>query len=74
VPKTREQIAYEIGISVTTLWRKMRDNKLSIPKGLVFPDSEEKIYALFKLLPPIKERNEKHIISHKAVLCLCLFC
>lgn len=49
MPKNREQIAAEIGVSVSTLWRRMKEHNLKIPKGPVFPKDEEKLKALFGL-------------------------
>ncbi len=43
MPKNREQIAAEIGVSVTTLWRKLKAYNIKLPKGPVFPRDEAEI-------------------------------
>ena len=47
-PKTRRQIAQELEISETTLWRKLKNAKVLIPSGLVFYENQKKIYRLFR--------------------------
>jgi len=44
--QTRKEIAAYLGISPTTLWRKLKNEKLSIPPGLVYPSDLKKIYDL----------------------------
>ncbi len=44
-PKTRREIASELGISYTTFWRILKKKKISLPKGLLFPIHQKKIYA-----------------------------
>jgi predicted DNA-binding protein (UPF0251 family) len=46
-PKTRKQIAQELGISETTLWRKLKNAELIIPSGLVLYEHQKKIFQLF---------------------------
>lgn len=52
MPKTREMIANELGISVPTLWRKIKNSELEIPRGPVFSIDEWRIKMLFNLVPP----------------------
>jgi predicted DNA-binding protein (UPF0251 family) len=47
-PKTRRQIAQELEISETTLWRKLKNAKVEIPAGLIFYEHQKKIYKLFR--------------------------
>lgn len=47
-PKTRLQIAHELGISTSTLWRILKQAELYIPSGLVFYEDQKKIYQLFR--------------------------
>lgn len=42
--KTRQEIAEELGISVTTLWRLLKKHKINLPSGLVYPDKQKEIY------------------------------
>ncbi len=58
-PKTREQIAYELGISVTTLWRRLKAHNIQLPKGLVFPQDQERIRAALGYISEDMKKNEK---------------
>lgn len=42
--KTRKEIASELGISTTTLWRKLKTKGLDIPSGLIYPNDQIRIY------------------------------
>ena len=41
--KTRTQIAQDLGISKTTLWRMLKTAPFTVKRGLIFPGQEEKI-------------------------------
>jgi predicted site-specific integrase-resolvase len=43
-PKTRQQMAQEIGVSYSTFWRWLQKNKIQLPRGLIYPIEQEKIY------------------------------
>lgn len=45
-PKTRQQIATEIGVSYSTFWRWLKKNNVALPKGLVYRSGQELIYKL----------------------------
>lgn len=48
-PKTRKEIADELGISYTTFWRLIKKLNISLPSGLIYPLKQEEIHkALFK--------------------------
>lgn len=42
-PLTRQQFAAQIGVSYTTLWRRLRKINLELPSGLLFPDDQHRI-------------------------------
>ena len=42
--KTRLEVADEYGISVRTLLRRLKRNKISLPHGSVFPNKLKEIY------------------------------
>jgi len=44
-PKTRKEIANELGISYTTFWRWLKKNEIVLPPGLIYPNMLKKIYA-----------------------------
>ena len=47
-PKTRIQIAQELGISYSTLWRLLKSRSIKLPNGLIYPAKQQEIYdALF---------------------------
>lgn len=45
--KTRQQIAIEYGISPRTLRRWLKQNEIYLPKRLLCPKEQEKIYKKF---------------------------
>ena len=59
-PKTKQQIANELGISMSTLKRKLKIYKLHVPRGLVCPDVQKDIYEQlgYKMLWRQKSRND----------------
>ncbi|HMQ49830.1 MAG TPA: helix-turn-helix domain-containing protein [Saprospiraceae bacterium] len=42
--KTRQQIADELGVSKTTLWRLLKRMEIELPNGLVYPKKQQEIY------------------------------
>lgn len=46
--KTRRELAEELGISVSTLWRVLKKSNLEVPSGLIFPNTEEEILKKLK--------------------------
>lgn len=46
--KTRRELAEELGISVSTLWRVLKKSNLEVPSGLIFPNTEEEILRKLK--------------------------
>lgn len=40
MPKTREEVSNEIGISRTTLWRLLKKHRIDLPSGLIYPKDE----------------------------------
>ncbi len=47
-PKTRIQIAQELEISYSTLWRLLKKLSIKLPNGLIYPAKQQEIYnALF---------------------------
>ena len=59
-PKSRQQIADELGIHISTLKRKIQKLDLEIPRGLIPPDLQEKLYEElgYKTLWDKMYRNE----------------
>jgi len=47
IPKTRQQIAQELGISYSTFKRWLKKNDINLPSGLVLPADQEIIYQKF---------------------------
>jgi len=45
--KTRRQLANEFGMHVNTLMRKLKREGVELPKGLVCPKEQRRIYELF---------------------------
>lgn len=43
MPKTRSQIAAELGISTTTLWRKLKKAPFKLSSGLIYSYEEQLI-------------------------------
>ncbi|MCO6475348.1 MAG: helix-turn-helix domain-containing protein [Phaeodactylibacter sp.] len=43
-PKTRQEIANELGISYTTFWRWLKNNNIELPRGLVYPNKQKEIF------------------------------
>ena len=46
-PKTKHQIAQELGISLRTLQRWIKKNHLEVPRGLVCPQKQLEIKKKF---------------------------
>ena len=46
--KTRKEMAQELGISYSTFSRLIRKLKIMLPKGLIYPSTQEKIYTKLK--------------------------
>ncbi len=46
--RTRKELAEELGISVSTLWRVLKKSKLDIPPGLIYPSMVEEILKRLK--------------------------
>jgi len=46
-PKTKYQIAQELGISLRTLQRWIKKSDLEVPRGLVCPHKQKEIFEKF---------------------------
>ena len=46
-PKTKYQIAQELGISLRTLQRWIKKSELKVPRGLICPEKQNEIMARF---------------------------
>ena len=53
--KSRKEIAEELGISVKTLNKYLKEANVSIPKGLIRPTSQSLIYQTILNLPKISD-------------------
>ena len=42
--KTRQELASELGISYTTLYRWLKKNQIDLPSGLISPQNVQEIY------------------------------
>lgn len=42
--KTRKEMAHELNVSISTLYRRLRDLSFDIPNGLIPPDIQIRIY------------------------------
>jgi len=47
--KTRQQIADELGISRSTLYRKLKEHRINLPPGLVMPEDQHAIYRVLRV-------------------------
>lgn len=54
-PKTKNQIAQDLGISLRTLQRWIKKSNLKVPRGLVSPNKQAEIMERFGYL----EQNKK---------------
>lgn len=64
--KTRQEIADELGISVTTLWRLLKKHSIKLPSGLVYPDKQKEIYRQLLHSPAHREglsRSDDHVFD-----------
>ncbi|MEO1513919.1 MAG: hypothetical protein AAFV95_02865 [Bacteroidota bacterium] len=58
-PKPRRQLAHELGISYPTFWRLLKKKNIFLPKGLLSPESQEKIVnCYFELANDPKEKDQ----------------
>jgi len=48
--KTRQEIAKDLGMSEKTFRKKLKNSELDIPKGLISPRNQLKIYEFFGVL------------------------
>lgn len=55
--KTRQELADELGISYTTLYRWLKKFEIELPAGLITPHHIEKIYECFGF--PLPEEYEE---------------
>ncbi len=55
--KTRQQIAEEYGITPRTLRRWIKKNNINLPKRLICPQEQKKIYEAFG--PPVVKLPQK---------------
>jgi len=46
-PKTKQQIAADLGISLRTLQRWIRKSQIQVPRGLVSPKKQVEIFKTF---------------------------
>lgn len=46
-PKTKSQIAMDLGISLRTLQRWIKKSELNVPRGLVCPNKQKEIQEAF---------------------------
>jgi len=53
--KTRLEVAEEYGITVKTLLRRLKNSKITLPHGSIFPNKLKEIYV--KLGIPAKLNN-----------------
>ncbi len=58
-PKTKYQIAQDLGISLRTLQRWIKKSELSVPRGLVCPQKQIEILEKFGYLE--KKEDEKDV-------------
>lgn len=66
--KTRKEIAQHLGISTTTLWRKLKEGDVQIRSGLIYPEDEKRILHFFGITdePLIKStsgRRDNHLLK-----------
>ena len=48
--KSHQEMAAELGISRTTLWRRLAEHKIHVPKGLISPAKQHEIRAKLGLV------------------------
>lgn len=59
MPKTRKELAAELGISTVTLWRALKHSNLQIPPGYINQDVEQKILRYLGVIPPENPLSEE---------------
>lgn len=64
LPRTKSQMAHEMGICLRTFQRKLKKANLNIPRGLISPSSQLKIYQALEWFPTSTELNI-HIIKSR---------
>lgn len=47
IPKTKQQIAQDLGISLRTLQRWIGKSEIHVPRGLVSPKKQEELFKVF---------------------------
>ena len=50
-PKTKEQLADEMGLHPKTLQRHLKKADLNVPRGLIYPKEQMEIYERLGLKP-----------------------
>jgi hypothetical protein len=55
--KTRLQVAEEYGISVRTLLRRLKGNRISLPHGSIFPNKLKEIYYTLGVPAKLNSNN-----------------
>ncbi len=55
--KTRKQICAELGISPSTLRRKLQRLNIKLPAGDVSPKDQKKIYETFGFPPMVRKED-----------------
>ena len=56
--KTREELARELGMSYSTLWRRMRETGRCYPRRLLSPRKVEEIKSALGFSPPPYDNTE----------------
>ncbi len=64
LPRTKSQMAHEMGICLRTFQRKLKKANLNIPRGLISPSCQLKIYQALQWFPISTELNVDVMKSH----------
>lgn len=58
--RSREEFAKDLGLSSSTLRRKIKEKNIIVPKGLLSPDVQRQIKIALGVSPGVHSQQEKN--------------